>query len=174
MPDRRPTPDEYAPHQEQYVSLIQQPVLDVLRAQRDDLRRLTEIAEERAGFRYAPGKWTIRECIGHMSDAERIQAFRGLSIARGDTNDLPRWDPDRYAEASGSDSRTIGSLVDEMLLVREATLSLFERLPREAWSRLGSVGGKPLTVRATAYIAAGHAQRHLVVLYERYGVELPL
>ena len=171
MPDQRPQPDEYSAHHEQYVSLIRRPILEELAAGRESIRRLTEqVPEERGGFRYAERKWTIRECIGHMADAERIHTFRALTFARNDAIELPKWAPDAYAAAAGFDTRTIRSLVDEQLAVRDATIAFFLSLPAEAWPREGTVSGKRLTVRAIAYITAGHVQRHLNVLHERYGV----
>lgn len=171
MPNQHPQPDEYSPHHEQYVSLIHGPILEELTAGRESVRRLIDqVPEERGGFRYAERKWTIRECIGHMSDAERIHTFRALTFARNDGIDLPKWAPDAYAAAANFNTRSIRSLVDEELAVRDATIALFSSLPAEAWSREGTVSGKRLTVRAIAYIAAGHVKRHLDVLRERYDV----
>lgn len=172
MPNQRPQPDEYSPHHEQYVSLIEGSILAELTAGRESIRRLNDqVPEERGGFRYAERKWTIRECIGHMADAERIHAFRALTFARNDGIDLPKWAPDAYAAAANFNTRSIRSLVDEELAVRDATIALFSSLPAEAWSREGTVSGKRLTVRAIVYIAAGHVKRHLNVLRERYGVD---
>jgi len=168
----RPQPDEYSPHHEQYVSLVQGPILDELTAGRERIARLIDLPEERGGYKYAERKWTIREVIGHMADAERIHTFRALTFARNDGIDLPKWGPDAYAAAANFNARTIRSLVDEELAVRDATIALFSTLPAEAWSREGTVSGKRLTVRAIAYIAAGHVQRHLNVLQERYGVDV--
>ena len=171
-PDRPPT-TEYLPHHEQYVSLIRGPLVDEMRAQRAAIERLRQtVDEERAGFRYAPKKWTVRGVIGHMSDAERVHSFRAMTFARGDGADLPRYDPDGYVEGANFEVRTVDSLVDELLAVREATIALVEHFSEEAWMRKGLVAGKPLTVRAVGYIAAGHVQRHLNVLYERYGIEI--
>ncbi|HXH38701.1 MAG TPA: DinB family protein [Thermoanaerobaculia bacterium] len=172
MPNHRPQPDEYSPHHEQYVSLIQGPIFGELAAGRESIRQLIDqVPEERGGYRYAERKWTIRECIGHMADAERIHTFRALTFARNDGIDLPKWGPDAYAAAANFNARSIRSLVEEELAVRDATIALFSSLPSEAWSREGTVSGKRLTVRAIAYIAAGHVKRHMNVLRERYGVE---
>jgi hypothetical protein len=152
--------------------LIEGPILEELTAGRESIRRLIDqVPEERGGFRYAERKWTIRECIGHMADAERIHTFRALTFARSDGIDLPKWGPDAYAAAANFNTRSIRNLVDEELAVRNATIALFTSLPAEAWSREGTVSGKRLTVRAIAYIAAGHVKRHLNVLRERYGVD---
>jgi hypothetical protein len=173
MPNKRPQPDEYSPHHEQYVSLITGLILDELNAGREQIARLVEqVPEERGGYRYAERKWTIREVIGHMADAERIHTFRALTFARNDRIELPKWGPDSYAAAANFNDRSVRSLVGEQLAVRDATIALFTSLPSEAWSREGTVSGKRLTVRAIAYITAGHVQRHLNVLRERYGVEV--
>ena len=169
----RPQPDEYSPHHEQYVSLITGPILDEFVAGRAGIAKLADaVAEERGGYRYAERKWTIREVIGHMADAERIHTFRALTFARNDAIELPKWSPDAYAAAANFNERSICNLVDEQLSVRDASIALFSSLSSEAWAREGTVSGKRLTVRAIAYIAAGHVQRHLNVLHERYGVEV--
>ena len=171
MPDQKPTANEHSPAQAKYVSLVHTPVMDALRTQRDFMRTLSaSISEEQASYRYAPEKWTVREVIGHIADAERVYQYRALALARGETFELPPWDPDRYVEEAGFDTRTIPDLIDEVLVVREATLTFFEHLPREAWSRSGMLAGNPLSVRALAYIAAGHLQRHVDVLRERYAI----
>jgi hypothetical protein len=173
MPDRRPQPDEYAPHQEMYVSLIEAPVLEALRAQETLIAALPSlISEEQATYRYHPKKWSVREVVGHMADAERVYQYRALTLARGGEPDLRRWDPDGYVAGAAYESRPIADLVSELLHVRRATIPLFANLPEAAWSRSGTLNGKPLTVRALAFVAAGHFQRHLNMLQERYGVRM--
>ena len=170
MPHMKPSAEEFAPHQRRYIDAVAGPILETLRAQRDEVRRvLLAIPEAGAGHRYAEKKWTIRECIGHCSDAERVYGYRALAISRGDTT-LPKYDPDAYVEASGYDARTVPSLVEEFLAVRESTLQLFANLPAESWSRKAMLGTNPLSVRALAWIAAGHLRQHLDVLHDRYGV----
>lgn len=171
MPEVRPSASEYAPHHEHYVSLVESPVLPALRAQRDSVRKaLLSIPEGRGGDRYSPEKWTVREVIGHLSDAERVYQYRATVIARGDSAPLPKYDPDAYVAAAGFDGRSIASLCDEFLAVREGTLALFENLPRGAWTRAAPLGSSAVSVRAWAHIAAGHVTRHLNVLRERYGL----
>lgn len=174
MPDQKPTPDEYAPHQEMYVSLIEPPVLDTLRAQESQIQALpTLIDAEKAAYRYHPKKWTTRQVVGHMIDAERTYQYRALVLARAGATEFQRWDPDGYVAQANYEERTIGDLSTEMLAVRKATTLLFTNLARDAWAKGGSLNGKPLTVRALAFIAAGHFQRHMNVLHERYGVPRP-
>jgi hypothetical protein len=173
MPNQRPQSDEYSPHHEQYVSLITGPILEELKSGRERIAKLVDVVpEERGQYRYADRKWTICEVIGHMADAERIHTFRALTFARNDRIELPKWGPDTYAAAANFNDRTIRNLVDEQLAVRDGSIALFSSLPSEAWSREGTVSGKRLTVRAIAYIAAGHVQRHLNILRERYGVDV--
>jgi hypothetical protein len=174
MPDQRPTSDEYAPHQEMYVSLIQAPVVDALRAQETHIRALPAlIDEEKAAYRYDARKWTVRQVVGHMADAERVYQYRALVLARGGDPDLKRWDPDGYVAEANFETRTIADLTAELAAVRTATTLFFAGLPKEAWQRGGTLNGKPLTVRALAFIAAGHFQRHLNILHDRYGVARP-
>ncbi len=171
MPQLRPSASEHAPHHLQYIDLVTGPVLDTLRKQLPEIERLAgRISEDRAGYRYQPGKWSIREVVGHLSDAERVYGYRAMAIARNDGNALPKYDPDGYVAAAGFEQRTVASLVAEMLAVRRGTLGFFENLPAEAWSRRGVMGGNPLSVRALAFIAAGHVTRHLSILQERYSV----
>jgi len=173
MPDLRPQTNEYAPHHEKYISLVASPVLPVLREQRDSVpAALLMIPEERGGYRYEPEKWSVREVIGHLSDAERIYQYRATSIARGETGPLGTYDPDSYVAAAGFDARTIASLVDEFVAVRNATLALFGNLPHEAWPRAAQFSEASVSVRGWAHIAAGHVARHLSVLRDRYGLAL--
>jgi hypothetical protein len=103
-----------------------------------------------------------------MADAERIYDYRALAFARGDRGTMPKYDPDGYVAAAGFDGRTMTSLVRELVVTRDSTLQLFENLPAEAWGLGGTLGGNFLSVRALAFIAAGHWQRHLNVLHDRY------
>ncbi len=170
MPEIKPAPDEHALHQRRYIDAVEGPILDTLRAQRTEVQRvLLAIPEADAGHRYAEKKWTIREVIGHLSDAERVYGYRALAISRGDAT-LPKYDPDAYVAASNYDARPVPSLVEEFLAVRESTLQLFANLPAEGWSRRAMLGANPLSVRALAWIAAGHVRQHLDVLHDRYDV----
>lgn len=172
MPARRPERHEHSPHHQHYIDLVPEgPVLETLRRQRQDVEGiLLAVDEGPAGYRYAPGKWTIREVVGHMADAERVYDYRALAFARGDAGEMPKYDPDRYVVSAGFDSRTIPSLVSELMATRDGTLQLFGNLPPEAWGLGGTLGGNFLSVRALAFIAAGHWQRHLNVLHDRYGL----
>jgi hypothetical protein len=168
----RPDATEYAPFYANYIAGV--PDGDVVTLLRDEGRELTAtlaaIPESRGGFRYADGKWSVREVIGHLIDAERIFAYRALRLARADATPLPAFDENAYVPTSGSDARTIADLVDELRAVRESTIRLFTSFPEEAWTRRGIVSGKEVSVRALAYITAGHPRHHLKILRERYKI----
>ena len=168
----RPESSEYAPFYHGYVATVPEgDVVALLRQSGGELHdALAAIPEDRGGFRYADGKWSIREVVGHMIDAERIFTYRALRIARGDTTPLAAFDENEYVKTAGSEARTLSNLVRELGAVREASVQLFESLPDDAWGRSGVASGKNISVRALAYITAGHAMHHLKILRERYGV----
>ena len=170
QPIARPDDTEYAPFYAGYVADVPETdVVAVLRASgRDIVAALAAIPEARGGHRYAADKWTVREVVGHMIDAERIFVYRALRLARADATPLPGFEENDYVRAAGSDARTLADLIDELRAVREATVQLFASLPNEAWGRRGIVNGREVSVRALAFIAAGHARHHLAVLRERY------
>jgi uncharacterized damage-inducible protein DinB len=169
----RPESSEYAPFYHGYVATVPEgDVVALLRQNGGELHdALAAIPEDRGGFRYADGKWSIREVVGHMIDAERIFTYRALRIARGDTTPLAAFDENEYVKTAGSEARTLSNLVRELGAVREASVQLFESLPDDAWGRSGVASGKNISVRALAYITAGHAMHHLKILRERYGVK---
>ena len=168
----RPESSEYAPFYHGYVASV--PEGDVVALMRSSGRELLDtvssIPEDRGGFRYGEGKWSIREVLGHMIDAERIFTYRALRIARGDTTPLASFDENEYVKTAGSDARPLSNLARELGAVREASVQLFESFPDEAWGRSGVASGKNISVRALAYITAGHTMHHLGILRERYGV----
>jgi DinB superfamily len=129
---------------------------------------LAAIPEARAGFRYAPGKWSVREMVGHLADAERVMAYRLLRIARGDGTPLPGFDQDAFAAAAGADGRTLADLAAELAAVRGATVTLVAGLDAAALARRGTANDRPVTARAIAGIIAGHELHHLAILDERY------
>jgi DinB superfamily len=167
---RRPETGEYAPYYAGYVSLVpEMNVLEVLREQAEEIGELvSSIPEERAGFRYASGKWSIREVIGHITDAERVFSFRALAFARGDSLELPGFDENRYVEQAVFDRIPLLRLMDEFKALRSSSVLLLEHLSGEAWTRSGIVNGSLVTVRALAYIMAGHVCHHRRILKERY------
>lgn len=166
----RPEPDEYPPFYETYISKVPQGnVIDTLRTQLHETARLLEVlTEAQAGHRYAPGKWSTREVLGHVTDAERIFSYRMLCIARGETTALPGFDEDSYARVSNVNSRPMRDVVLEYAHVRSATISLVEGLDEAAVARRGNANGKPISVRAIAFIIAGHERHHVGVIRDRY------
>jgi hypothetical protein len=168
----RPEGDEYTPFYAAYIARVsERDILGVLARQSEETRAaLGSVPDGRAGWRYAPGKWTIREIVGHLADVERIFAYRALRIARGDRTPLAGFDENAYVPASGADARPLAELVEELAAVRQATLTLFRGLTPPAWQRRGTANGAPISVRALAYIIPGHERHHLEVLRTRYGV----
>jgi hypothetical protein len=167
----RPEAGEYGPAFAGYVARItdDEDIVAVLVAQLDQvLARLGRIPEARGDYRYAPDKWSIKEMVGHLSDTERVFAYRALRIGRGDSTPLPSFDDQAYVAKSGAGDRTQAELAAEWGDTRRATLSLFRNLPAEAWHRRGTASDQPISVRALAYVVAGHLRHHLQTLEERY------
>jgi hypothetical protein len=134
----------------------------------DTLALLNSIDEARSRHRYAPDKWSIRQVLGHLNDTERLFVFRAFWFARGFDAPLPSFDQNIAVASSGADDRSWRSHVDEFARVREASLSFFDTLPADAWGRRGTASGNPFTVRALAYMTAGHVTHHAVILQEKY------
>ena len=166
----RPAPTEHYSYYLTYVSEVPEgDLLATLAAQRDSTAAfLAGIPEAKAGYRYAPEKWSIKEVIGHVADAERVFAYRALRIARADETPLPGFDENAWMPAAEFDRRTLADIAADFRSVRESTLALFRGFPAEAWTRLGTASGHPVSVRALAYILTGHERHHLRVLQERY------
>lgn len=166
----KPAPSEYAEYFDRYIGKVPDgDILELLSAQLDDfLGMLESVGEEKAGFRYAPGKWSIKELVGHVVDTERIFGTRALAVARGDQTPLPSFEQDEYVEGGNFDARTLKSLTEEFASLRRSHLSLFQSFDEEVWNRRGSAGGNEFTVRAIAWTVAGHLIHHAEVLKERY------
>jgi hypothetical protein len=168
----RPDETEYAPFYAGYVSLVpESEVLAVLAAQADEVRALAaRVPPGREQFRYAPGKWSVREVMGHIADTERVFGYRATCIARGDQSPFPSFDENAYVENATFDASTLESLASEFLHLRAANLAALGRLTPEATRRRGTASGKLVTVRGLAYMMAGHVRHHVRLLGERYGV----
>jgi uncharacterized damage-inducible protein DinB len=166
----RPGADEFAPYYATYIDKVQEAdVLAVLASQqRTTAALLAGVSEEQAAYRYAPGKWTLREVVGHLSDAERIFTYRMLRIGRGDETPLASFDENAYVPAAEFERRPLAEVAAEFGAVRDATLALAHGLTEAAWARRGSASGKSFSARALAYIVAGHERHHVGVLRERY------
>jgi uncharacterized damage-inducible protein DinB len=161
---------EFLPYYGTYVALVEPgDVLASLEAQPNDTVAVVDaIGEERAGFRYAPDKWSVREVLGHMVDSERVFAYRALCAARGEAAALPGFDENAWVAGADFEQRTLGSLLGEFTAVRRATLALFRHLDDQALARRATANGAPVTARALAWIIAGHELHHRRLLDERY------
>ena len=166
----RPVPGEFTPYFGTYIDKVPDgDVIGVLESGIGTTRKLLgSVSEARAGYRYAEGKWSLKEVLGHMSDTERIFAYRLLTFARGDAGPLPGFDENSYTPAQESDRVPFAWLLDEFVAVRAATLALLKVIPPPAWERRGVASGNPLSARAAAWIIAGHEIHHRGVLEERY------
>jgi DinB family protein len=172
----RPSAAEFASFYAGYVSLVPEAdIMSVLERQADDVRLQTRaFIPKREEFRYAPGKWSVREVLGHVTDAERVFGFRAFCFSRGDENALPGFEQDDYVARANFDRCRLKDLVEEFAQLREANLIVLRRLdPLDplggaAWRRMGTASGKPVSVRALAYIMAGHVRHHLRILSTRY------
>jgi hypothetical protein len=165
----RPDRSEAAPYYFTYIDLVSGDVLDAMTTQAGEMRgELRAIGEERSLTRYAAGKWSIREVLGHLNDTERLFVARAFWFARGFDTPLPSFDQNVAVAAAGAHERPWASLVDEFHAIRQATLSFFSSLPGEAWSRRGIASDNPFTVRALAYLTVGHVMHHMKIVRERY------
>jgi uncharacterized damage-inducible protein DinB len=171
----RPQSGEYASYYEKYVSLISSDdIFGVLEAQRLQTGQLLGARSEREGnFRYAPDKWSVKEVIGHVSDCERIFMYRALRISRADRTPIEGFEQDDYVRNGDFGSRTLAEIADEFDAVRTSTLALLRSLNDEAWQRSGIANKNEVTVRALAYITAGHELHHRRILEEKYFPAIP-
>lgn len=170
----QPASDEYAEFHRGYLAAVadEPDGLATLERQQAIIQRLRQLTPEQSAYRYAEGKWSVKELIGHLSDAERVMSYRLLRIARGDETPLPGFDEKIYVPASNAENRALADLVTELAAVRASTLALVRSLDDTALTRRGVVNNWTLSVRGLAFIIAGHLQHHVNVLRERYGVEV--
>jgi hypothetical protein len=171
-----PEADEFAPFYARYVALVQDEDLAAVLARQPDLLQesCAPLSEEQALHRYEPGKWSIKEVVGHLVDAERIFSYRALRIGRGDPTPLARFDENLYVAAGGFDRMPLGDLVDDFATARRQTLAILRGFGAEELRRIGTASDKPVSTRAVLYITAGHVRHHLGILASRYGVTVPL
>lgn len=168
--DPRPARDEAAEYYFTYIDQVPgADVCTVLESQVDEtLAYFAQVSDARSLTSYAPGKWTIRQVLSHINDTERVFTFRALWFGRGFDDPLPKFDQLIAIDGASADGRPLASHVDEFRGVRAATVALFRGLPADAWNRCGVASGYAVTVRALAYITAGHLAHHLKILRERY------
>jgi len=170
MTQKRPQSNDYAPYYGKYVMLVPDGnFLEILEAQPRDMKLLLEpLTDQRADFRYAPGKWSIKETLGHVNDAERIFAVRILRIARGDQTPIPGFEQDDYVKVSNASSRELSDLLEEFTAIRRGTIALIRSLDDASWLRRGTASAEPVSVLAIAFIIAGHVLHHHNIFAEKY------
>jgi uncharacterized damage-inducible protein DinB len=168
---RRPLHSEFASYAQAYIELVQgDDVVHALTTQGRSTAELISAMDPSSTHRdrYAAGKWTINEVLGHVVDTERIFAYRALCVARGESQALPGFDQEAYARLSGANDRLLGDLLDEFRIVRRSTIALFTGLPDNAWDRQGDVNGYTVTVRGLAFHIAGHELHHVKTVRGKY------
>ena len=166
----RPQPGEYAPYYERYISLIEgDEILNTLDQQRrETMLLLCGRDEEDGDIRYAPGKWSAKEVLGHVCDTERVFAYRAMRFSRADSTPLAGFEQDDYVRNGPFATRSLEDQVEDFIAVRRATLSLLRNLDEAAWLRRGIANKNEVSVRALAYIIAGHEVHHRRILEEKY------
>ena len=171
----RPAPEEFAPYYGRYISLVpDSEILALLRQQANDTLNLLKSRTESDGnLRYAPDKWTVKEMLGHLTDSERVFAYRALRIARGDQTPMEGFEQDDWVRDGLFERRSLADLTEEFRSVRAATLSLFQNFSDEVWMRTGTANNNTVSVRALAYIIAGHELHHRRILREKYFTQKP-
>lgn len=166
----RPGADEFAPFFAGYIARVPETdVLGVLAAQPAELRaRLSALPRDQETYRYALGKWSVREVVGHVGDAERVFGYRAFCFARGDEGPLPGFDENAYVQRAGFDELPLTALVEEFAALRAANVAGLRRVGTAGFGCSGIANGNRVTVRALAFMMAGHVRHHLAVLEERY------
>ena len=171
----RPEPNEYAPYYAGYIALVPgDDAVAALEAQRLHMMQMLSARSEREGnFRYGADKWSVKEVLGHMADAERVFTYRAMRIGRGDQTPLPGFEQDDYVKNGGFGDRKLADLAEEFAAIRGASIALFRSLNDAAWMRRGTASGKEVSVRALAFMTAGHELHHQRILDERYFAAIP-
>jgi DinB superfamily len=166
----RPQAGENAPYYDRYISLVSGN--DVLAAFEDQRRQtllfLSGRTETDGDLRYAPDKWSLKEVLGHINDTERIMAYRALRISRGDATPIEGYEQDDYVRNGPFAHCPLSELIEDYIAVRRATVTLFRNLGEAAWSRRGVANKLEITVRALAYVIAGHELHHRRILEDKY------
>jgi uncharacterized damage-inducible protein DinB len=170
---KRPDQSEFAPFYAGYIGKVPDSGPGpLMKEQIDQLERLRALPEDKANHAYAAGKWTVKELIGHVSDAERVFSYRLTRIARGDKTPLSGFDENAWAKTAPHGKRKITDVIDEMIAVRRATLALMDSLDDSTISNVGLANNNSVSARAICWIMAGHTKHHLDILRERYGVAI--
>ena len=166
----RPNQEEYPSYYEDYIKLV--PDGELVSILEENLSKtltlFQSITEANGEFRYAPGKWSIKEVLGHMTDTERIMSARLLRFGRGDSTPLPGFNENIYVNGANFNQRSLKSLLEEFMVTRNATITLIKNMPEEAWLRKGLANQYENTTRAVAYMIVGHEMHHCQIIRERY------
>jgi hypothetical protein len=167
---QRPEPAEYDPYYETYISIVpEDDILSALAGQQDELRStFASIPEEKGLYSYAEGKWTIKEVLSHLIDGERIFGYRAFRISRGDKTPIEGFEQDGYIENSYANQRSFGEMLDEFDALRRSNLAFLGNMRDGDWARTGTANNVEISVRALAYIMAGHIRHHLAIHRSRY------
>jgi len=174
-PVGRPDAPEFGSNVSHYIARVPEPdPREPLAAQpRELFQLLSPVTEENASYRYGPGKWSIRQTIGHLADTERVLSYRAMCFARGETKELPGFDENLFVAHAPFDDRTLEDLKAEFAAVRASTVLLFRHMPMDAWLRRGVANRNPVSVRALAFTIVGHVRHHIAILGERYLPGMP-
>ena len=167
---KRPTTGEFADYYTGYIAMVPDgDIMGILEEQiHGTIALLQTVSEQQGEYRYAPGKWSVKEVLGHMADTERVMAYRMLAIGRGDTVSLPGMNEDDYVREASFNSQSMSDLLGNLLAVRNATVHLLKSLDKKAWGRLGTANDTDVSANALAYIIAGHELHHRAILSSRY------
>ena len=167
---QRPTESEYPEYYQPYVKLV--PDGDIVQTLQENplavVNLFEGIPEEEALYRYASGKWSVKEVLGHIIDTERIMSYRLMRVARGDQTPLAGFNETDYVQAAQTNSLSIGAILKDFKATRNASITLIQNIPQEAWTNKGNANGMEITTRALAYIIAGHEMHHRKIVEERY------
>ena len=166
----RPNPADYNSYYETYIKEIEGD--DILKILNDQNKKTQEVlnsfSEHKGNYRYADGKWTVKEVVGHLLDTERVFAYRALCVARGEKKSLPGFEQDDYVKDGNFNSRNLSDLNYEFRLLRESNLLLFRSFSEDMLNKRGTANSSAITVRAILWIIAGHEKHHVKILLERY------
>jgi hypothetical protein len=167
---KRPEPSEYAPYYGKYIALVPDGDLAGILSRQIDATAalLSPLSEQQAAYAYAPGKWSIKEVLGHLMDTERIFAYRALRIGRNDKTPLPGYEQDDYVATANFNARSMASLLEEFAAVRKASVELFKHFTEKEWVRRGTANQVEMTALSLGYVVAGHELHHMDVVRKRY------
>jgi DinB superfamily len=167
----KPVAGEYVPYTIMYIDLVPNDtdVIQFLLLQAHDLKeQILRLSPERLSTPCAPGEWTVKEIIGHITDTERVMSFRALHAARQDENELPGFDQDAYVAVSHANQRNTIELLEEFAAVRSSSITLLQSFPHETFHNTAKISGHQVSVRALAYVIAGHCRHHMLSIAENY------